>query len=187
MHLPWHFPFYISGCFPVHVTAVQGADFIRICFEKCSTALYNGPALFLSESAKPLKNAKDRALPVKTNWRASIFLWHHQLQSPVDLTNTKESTSLIPTHRLTPMLGNLPVGSDKPCYHGFRCGCPQLAMLTGGYCLYLDRQERCLRSSRVSDSLKQQRQWVCMTSLNCCRNKLLGQGRETTLMRTAIY
>lgn len=29
--------------------------------------------------------------------------------------------------------------------------------------------------------------WYSMTSLNCCRNKLLEQGRETTLMRTAIY
>jgi len=66
INLPSYFPFCISGCFPVPVAAVQGADFIRICFVKCFSALYDAFALFLSVSAKPLKNAKGRALKVKT-------------------------------------------------------------------------------------------------------------------------
>lgn len=66
INLPSYSPFCISGCFPVPVTAVQGADFIRICFVKCFSALYDAFALFLSVSAKPLKNAKVRALKVKT-------------------------------------------------------------------------------------------------------------------------
>lgn len=66
INLPSYSPFCISGCFPVPVAAVQGADFIRTRFVKCFSALYDAFALFLSVSAKPLKNAKGRALKVKT-------------------------------------------------------------------------------------------------------------------------
>lgn len=66
INLPSYSHFCISGCFPVPVAAVQEADFIRICFVKCFSALHDAFALFLSVSAKTLKNAKGRALKVKT-------------------------------------------------------------------------------------------------------------------------